>query len=155
MALTIPTTITKGCDDMILWIIVTFIFFGIWLQRLNKRYAGIDPLFQSSFVCYTAAAMLLGGAWTAGGQFTLESSFNIIFPLYLMLLYFLVVLGVPTYTYEEACRMIETETGATIIEGTTPFGQHGYYYCYTQQGCYLFDAATGDYFIDPDAVPLS
>lgn len=135
---------------MVLLISVAFICLGIWLVQLNRKYVGVDPLFQSSFVCFTAAAMILGGALTAGGSFTLSDGLGIVFPIYLLLIYLVIVIGIPKYSYADACRIIEEETGEKILKLDGKQGYNGHYYCYTKKGYYTFDAMTGEYYMEYD-----
>ena len=154
MSLTSKINLSKRDDHMILLICFAFFCLGVWLLYLNRLYAGVDPLFHSSFVCFTAAAMLLGGAVTAGGQFALNEGLAIVFPVYLLLLFFIIVIGIPKYTYTEACQIIEQETGERILFIHGKHGHNGQYFCYTKNGCYMFDAKTGDYYIEYDPLTM-
>lgn len=77
----------------------------------------------------------------------MSNALFVVYPLGIFLIIVLVMYELPNFTYLEASKLIEENTGEIVIEDIKgkPKGQVGIYNIYTAHHVYIFDAITGEY----------
>ncbi|KOS68753.1 hypothetical protein AEA09_09525 [Lysinibacillus contaminans] len=124
---------------------LAFIAIGIWLFYLKTIYMGVYDIFNSWSICIIAGIVLVIMDYKKVGK--THRSMLVIFPIGIAIMLALIISEIPTITYKEAQKIIEEETGESLLipPKNEIVGQFGLYYIYTEQGTYLVSSENGTF----------
>lgn len=124
---------------------LSFFAIGIWLLYLKTIYMGVSDVFNYWLPCMLTSIVL-----TIIQFRKVENTHRIryvLFPIGIAIILAVIISEIPTITYKEAQKIIEEETGESIL--TPPqnekAGQLGMYFIYTEQGRYIVNAEEGTF----------
>lgn len=124
---------------------LSFFAIGIWLLYLKTIYMGVSDVFNYWLPCMLTSIVL-----TIIQFRKVENTHRIryvLFPIGIAIILAVIISEIPTITYKEAQKIIEEETGESIL--TPPqnekAGQLGMYFIYTEQGMYIVNTEEGTF----------
>lgn len=123
---------------------------GVGVLIIGKHYAFIHRVFDTwMFTIFFGIILLLTFALSSKKNIArLPRALILLFPIVLVVLWWLVLRNIPTYSYQEAKDKVALETKEEIIvpEQQVVQAQDGMYFIYTKKHVYIFSADSGLYF---------
>lgn len=116
---------------------LSFIAIGIWLLYFKSIYMGVSDIFNSWLICIITGIVLM--IMNCKKVENTQRRMFVILPVGIAIILALIISENPSITYKEAQKIIEVETGESILNppNNEIVGQFGLYYIYTEQGSYL------------------
>ena len=122
---------------------LSLIVIGMWLLYLKTIYMDVNDIFNSWLICIVTGIVLMIVDYKKAEN-TPRKMF-VIFPIGIAIMLALIISEIPSITYKEAQKIIEEETGESLLipHKNEIVGQFGLYYIYTKQGTYLVSSENG------------